>query len=127
MTNGYDTEALRRVAASVIMWGGWGGCIGLGTWAIVEFDPNHGDFAPQWVGLGFILLMGVAIAGTLARSRMRLTHAILTAFRAGVDSANEETDRRVEAITDRLDTANSIKINTARIAELERELRNQDS
>lgn len=79
----FDTEPARRGTAIVLQWGGWLTTIGVFIYATLEFDPNHGNFAPQWVPFAFILSMGIAIAGTLVRSRMRLTDTIMNAFKAG--------------------------------------------
>lgn len=94
MRNGRDTEPLRRIVAAVFQWGGWITCIGVFVYATSQFDPNHGNFAPQWVSFTFIFSIGVAIAGTLVRSRMRLTQTILSAFRAG--AASERSRREDE-------------------------------
>lgn len=82
MTKRIDTEPIRRVLAGVAQWGGWAASVGLLVYSI-QFHPEKGDFAPQWVGLTFVMCIGVAIAGTLVRSRMRLTNTIMAAFRAG--------------------------------------------
>lgn len=76
-------EKVRRPLAFIFQWGGWLGSMGLGIWSIVEYDPTKGEITPPWVGLTFIFLLGIAIAGTGARSRMRLTDAIVHAFRTG--------------------------------------------
>lgn len=103
MQNGPDTEPARRIVAAVLQWGGWATCVGVFVYATVDFDPNHGDFAPQWVGFAFILSMGVGIAASIVRSRMRLTKAVITAFTAGLAAQKEATDQRVERIVRRLD------------------------
>ena len=94
----FDTEPIRRGTAVFLQWGGWLCTIGVFIYATLEFDPNHGDFAPQWVPFAFILSMGIAIAGTLVRSRMRLTDTIIKAFRAGAKSererARDENERK---------------------------------
>lgn len=95
MTGGKDTEPVRRIIALVLQWGGWISCIGIFAYATTYFDPNHGHFAPQWVGFGFILSMGIGIAGTLVRSRMRLTQTIVDAFKAGQQNErDQETGRK---------------------------------
>lgn len=87
-----DTELARRFTAATLQWGGWSTCIGVFVYGATQFDPNHGVFAPQWVSFTFIFSMGVAIAGTLVRSRMRLTQTIIGVFQAGQQS---ERDRAV--------------------------------
>lgn len=77
-------ERTRRLLAIVGMWGGWAGAMGLGVWSVVDYDPNHGDFAPDWVGLAFIFLIGVAIAASSARARQKLSAQIIEAFRIGL-------------------------------------------
>lgn len=84
---------VRRAGANVAMWGGWAGSIGLGTWSIIAFNPERGDFAPQWVGLAFILLIGVAIAGSASAARYRMAQTIVDAFRAGLTGRNIDEDR----------------------------------
>lgn len=83
MTNGIDTEPARRALSAFFQWGGWATAVGVFVYATSQFDPNHGNFAPQWVGFTFIFSIGLGIAGTLVRSRMRLTKTILEVFRAG--------------------------------------------
>lgn len=83
-------EIVRRPLAFAFQWGGWLGCLGLGFWATITYDPNKGQFAPPWVGYLFIGLIGIAMAGTTARSRMRLTDAIIHAFQAGRLTASED-------------------------------------
>lgn len=61
----------------------------LGIWSEINYDPNHGDFAPQWVGLAFIFLIGVAIAASGARARHRLSDTIVEAFRIGLRNGKE--------------------------------------
>lgn len=102
MTN-RDTEPIRRMSAATLQWAGWLTCVGLGTWSIVAFDPNHGHFAPQWLGLTFIFALGVAIAASVVRSRMRMTKAILGAFKAGQESAAQCSERHVNSALDQLD------------------------
>lgn len=77
-------ERTRRVLAVLAMWGSWAAAMALGVWSVVDYDPNSGDFAPDWVGLTFIFLIGVAIAATSARSRQRMSDQIIEAFRIGL-------------------------------------------
>lgn len=90
-------EPIRRLSASVFQWGGWMGALGVFVFASVSYDPAHGKFAPQWVGLTFIGLMGLAIAGSVARSRMRLSDTIVDALRAGMLSERAREKREREA------------------------------
>lgn len=83
MENG---ERYRRLVALVLQWGGWLYAIFILVWATTQYDPAEGRFAPQWVGLSFILSIGIAIAGTTARSRMRLSDTIVDAFRTGMEA-----------------------------------------
>lgn len=99
----YDTEHLRRTLTCILQWGAWLTTITLGMWSTLEFDPAKGHFAPQWVGLAFIFALGVAIAASVARSRMRLTDTILQVFKAGQKIQRDDTDRRVQKIMDRMD------------------------
>jgi hypothetical protein len=82
-------DRIRRVAIIVAVWGSWSGSMALGIWSVVDYDPNHGDFAPQWVGLAFIFLIGVAIAATSARARQKLSDQIVAAFKIGLDNGQE--------------------------------------
>lgn len=84
-----ETERLRRAAALILMWTGWLGALAVFAYATENFDPNHGNFAPQWVGFAFIGCIGVAIAGSTARSRMRLSDTIVAAFKAGFDASED--------------------------------------
>lgn len=78
-----ELESVRRVGASVLQWGGWGGAVFLLIWAPLQYNPSKGHFAPQWVSLTFILCIGFAIAGTTARARMRLSDTIVAAMKMG--------------------------------------------
>jgi hypothetical protein len=89
-------ESVRRPLASIFQWGGWLGSLAICIWATVEYNPAKGQFAPQWVGFLFIALIGVAMAGTTARSRMRLTDAIVHAFRAGRLTAGDDFGSKSE-------------------------------
>ena len=91
-------ENVRRVLASILQWGGWLGCLALFFWATNTYNPNKGHFAPQWVGFAFIFSLGVAIAGTTARSRMRITDTIVSAFKVGMSTAEEQRAAMVEQL-----------------------------
>lgn len=106
MTNigGDRAETARRAAASFFQWAGWGYAFGIFLYATLNYNPNQGDFAPQWVGFTFIGSLCIGIAGTLVRSRMRLTDTIVSAFTAGAaaaQAAHQEHDdivKRIEVI-----------------------------
>jgi hypothetical protein len=83
------TEKVRRFGAALAMWGGWLGALGFFTYGTLSFDPNHMHFAPQWVSFAFIGLIGVAIAGSTARSRMRLSDTIVKTFEAGFKASED--------------------------------------
>lgn len=86
------SESARRFIASAFQLGGWLGALGLGLWAVFSFDPSKGEFAPQWVSLGYIGLIGVGLAGTAARSRMRMTDTIIAAMKMGFRISEENKD-----------------------------------
>lgn len=94
-------ERKLRILAIIGAWGGWLGSMGIGIWSEVAYDPNHGHFAPQWVGLAFIFLVGVAIAATGARSRHRLSDNIVDAFRIGLrNGQNDESPKHPRSAED---------------------------
>lgn len=92
------TEKGRRLIASSLQWLSWWGALGLGFWAVQHYDPSEGKFAPQWVGLGYIFLVGVAIAATNARSRMKLSDTISQAFAAGMEAHGQLIEKRTDKI-----------------------------
>lgn len=92
-------EAFRRMLAAGLVMGGWFGSLSLGVWAVVSFDPNEGKFAPQWVGLGYIFLIGVAVAASTARSRMRMTDTIVSAFKTGQKIADDRWEMIIRTTT----------------------------
>lgn len=110
-------EKVRRPLALLFQWGGWLGCLGIGVWATNTYDPNKGQFAPPWVSFTFIFLMGIAIGGTTARSRMRLTDAIVHAFKAGQLVAGENFGLRDSNEPDR-GTTESTPVNGERNTEI---------
>lgn len=85
-------ESARRATASVLQWGSWMGAVFLLIWAPLTYNPSKGHFAPQWVSLTFILLIGIAIAATTARSRMRLSDTIVSAMQVGFDASKGEDE-----------------------------------
>lgn len=76
-------ETFRRAAASFFQWAGWGYAFAIFLFATLNYDPTKGHFAPQWVGFSFFAGLCIGVAGTLVRSRMRLTATIVAAFEAG--------------------------------------------
>lgn len=96
-------EGIRRALASVFQWGGWLGCTGIYFWATNTYNPNEGKFAPQWVGFTFIFLIGVAIAGTTARSRMRNTDTIISALQAGMRVSENRWRQLMERESNQID------------------------
>lgn len=103
MINSVDTEPARRVAAALLQWGGWLGATGIFVYATAEFDPNHGKFAPQWVGFAFIAALVVGVAGTLVCSRFRLGRTMVSVFTQGRAAQRRETDERVQEVVRRQD------------------------
>lgn len=86
-------ESLRRVGAAFFQWAGWGYAFGIFLYATLNYDPATGHFAPQWISFTFIGSLCIGVAGTLVRSRMRLTDSIVTAFEMGArayEMAREE-------------------------------------
>jgi hypothetical protein len=61
------------------------------VWAVANFDPQEHRFAPQWVVLSIILLMGGAIAAGAALGRMHSVRTLTKVFNAGV-FVGEEID-----------------------------------
>lgn len=92
-------EQARRAAALFLVFGGWCGSMLLGLWAVIEFNPSKGEFAPQWVGFGYIALIGVAVAASTARSRMRMTDTIVGAFATGQKLADDRWEMIIRSQT----------------------------
>lgn len=91
-------ESVRRAITGTLAWGGWLATILLGLWSSLHYNPAQGEFAPQWVGLSFILSVGVAIAAGAARGRHKLTDTVLAAFAAGVEAARLRQDEMEDRI-----------------------------
>lgn len=87
-----EIENVRRVGASFLQWGGWGGAVFLLIWGTMNYDPSKGEFAPQWVSFTFILCIGFAIAGTTARARMRLSDTIIAAMKMGYQISEDSKE-----------------------------------
>lgn len=86
---------LWRIWAYTAMWGGWLGLIGIATYSTLTYDPAKGQFAPPWITWGALILLGLAIAGTSLVSRLKLSDAIVEAFKTGMQAArNAELDRK---------------------------------
>ncbi|MEV6496924.1 hypothetical protein [Streptomyces prunicolor] len=68
------------------------------NWALPAGQSVASHFAPQWVSFSFIFLLGVAIASTTAGLRMRITDTIVSAFRAGMDAAEEQRAAMAERL-----------------------------
>jgi hypothetical protein len=84
----------RRKASLVLAYGGW-----LSSGVIVMLRAV--EVVPTAWGSTALLTIGVAIAASLARSRMRLTDTIVGVFEAGVRTADEERQalrREVQAV-----------------------------
>lgn len=92
-------EKARRAVAILLVLGGWLGSTSIGIWAVVTYDPAKGEFAPQWVGLGYIFLIGVSVAASTARSRMRMTDTIVGAFITGQKLADERWEMIIRSQT----------------------------
>lgn len=80
-------EEIRQLIAVLAQWGGWMGAMALGIYSSLTYDPTHGRFAPAWVNLAFIFLVGVALGGTAAMARIRMTRTLIHVFQAGHDAA----------------------------------------
>jgi hypothetical protein len=87
-------EEHRRIALVVIAVGGWLGALGIAVWAVANFNPQHGRFAPQWVTLSIIILMGSAIAAGVAAGRMNSVRALTKVFNAGMLVGQEVDGKR---------------------------------
>lgn len=88
-------ETVKRVALWVISIGGWGWAVGAATWAVLEFDPNHGNFAPQWLGLSVFLSMGFAIAAGVSIGRLNSVRTLTKVFGAGALSEQVKSNSKI--------------------------------
>jgi hypothetical protein len=98
------TEERRRTATLILMWGGW---IGAGIVTLLRLgtvnDRRDGVMlGPEW-GSVIVLLTGIGVAATLARSRMRLTQIITGVFEAGLKAAANDRGKRAALIEVNLD------------------------
>lgn len=80
-------EEWRRIITITLTYFGWGGAFVTSLWMTIT-DRSGDD---GW-RLLVIVFVGVAIAAGAALGRIRLTEAILGAFRAGMDTANERLE-----------------------------------
>lgn len=89
------TEERRCALALIAQWVGWFGAITLHIWVTIAYG-----MMPDWTTFPLIFLIGVAVTGTLVRSRMRLTKTIVQTFNAGLrlqaERYQEEERRRRE-------------------------------
>lgn len=76
-------EEHRRTMALVLAHTGWWGSVLLLVVIISMGGSKPAGNAPPWLGLVFIILMGVGIAAGSALSRMRLARTIEMAFERG--------------------------------------------
>lgn len=95
------SEEHRRFFALVFAHVGWWGSFVLLCIIISMGGSKPAGKAPPWLGLIFILLMGVGIAAGSALSRMRLSRTIVTAFERGYDMAvtKARAERLEEAVS----------------------------
>lgn len=91
-----DGEKFKRAATAFIAWGSWLAVALVFLYATVNYNPNKGEFAPQWVGFTFIALIGVAIAAGNALGRHKLSDTMLKVYRAGVETARLQSEERKE-------------------------------
>jgi hypothetical protein len=97
-------ESALRAVTSFLAWGSWIAAVAIFAYATWQYNPNKGDFAPQWVGFSFILAIGVAVAASAARARHRLSDTILAAFTAGMVAQREQAAELAERV---METSNN--------------------
>jgi hypothetical protein len=88
-------ETVRRVILWIVSLGGWSWAIGAATWAVLEFDPSEGHFAPQWLSLSVFLSMGFAIAAGVTIGRLNSVRTLSDIFRAGTLSERIERNTKM--------------------------------
>ena len=91
-------ESVRRFGAALMMWAGWLGGLFLFTYALFNYNPSEGRFAPQWLSFSFFLCLFIAVAGTLVRSRMRLSDTIIAALKTGAEMNQQQTNTVLRTI-----------------------------
>lgn len=77
-------ETCRRIVLWTVSLGGWGYAVGMAIWATLEYDPQHGRFAPQWMTLSVFLSMGFALAAGVAVGRINSVRTLSRIFDAGM-------------------------------------------
>jgi hypothetical protein len=92
------SESIWRHIITFLAWAAWLGALAVFAYATVHYNPNEGNFAPQWVGFTFIALIGVGIAAGNTKAKHNLSDTIVAAFRAGMDAQSEMMDERTELI-----------------------------
>lgn len=92
------TENAWRHLITFLAWAAWLGALAVFAYATIKYNPNEGNFAPQWVGFTFIALIGVGIAAGNTKAKHNLSDTIVGAFRAGMDAQSELMDERTELI-----------------------------
>lgn len=87
------TEDQRRTAAVALVHIGWWGALTLTFLdiAVIQTDPT--SRAARSMGIVIVLLIGIAIAASSARSRMRLGDTIAAVFETGMQAAGAEPRR----------------------------------
>lgn len=90
-------ETVKRVALWVVALGGWGWAVGAATWAVIEFDPSKGHFAPQWLSLSVFLSMGFAIAAGVSIGRIHSVRTLTAIFQAGMMAKKIEDEEREDS------------------------------
>jgi hypothetical protein len=85
-------EEHRRALALFFTVGGWLASLGLALFASLNYNPNQGRFAPQWMTLTVFITMGIAIAGGVALGRLRSVEILTRVFQAGLDGRNDDAD-----------------------------------
>lgn len=87
-------ETMKRVTLWIVSVGGWLYAVGTACWATLEYDPNHGNFAPQWMGLSVFLSMGFAIASGVSLGRINSVRTLARIFQSGMSVAEDAARRR---------------------------------
>lgn len=77
-------ETGKRVFLWTVSVVGWLWAVGVATWAVLEFNPQAGHFAPQWASLSVFLAMGFAIAAGVSLGRINSVRTLARIFDAGM-------------------------------------------
>lgn len=80
------SENTRRRVAATLAHGGWWGALLLTGMHVSTLGPD----TPRSFGVVIVLFIGVAIAASLARSRMRLTDTITAVFQTGLEVSRQD-------------------------------------